>query len=122
MDATLSAAELAAMRADAETSLAGTAIIQDKSYVSDGGGGGTTTWTASGTVACRKVAASSVREAEPVTGGAITPDAQWIFTLPAATAISTESRILHSGGTFEVAQVPDRTWEITKRVTANEVL
>ena len=119
--AILSDTEIDAMRSVAEATLGGTAIIQTQTLSSDGGGGGTATWTPSGTVACRLVANTPPRDAEPMTGGRITPDADWIVTLPAETSITTERRIVTHGKTLEVAAVSDRTFEITQRVFANEV-
>jgi hypothetical protein len=110
------------MRSTAESFLAGTAVIKRKAIASDSGGGGTASWIARGTVSARLAPAPSVRNAEPVTGSRITPDANWMVTLPAETTVLREDRILIDGKTLEVAQVPDRTYEITMPVLASEVI
>lgn len=117
----LTAAELAGMRSTAQDSLAGTAVIKTQTRSSDGGGGGTLAWTASGTADARLMARTPPENAEPTVGNRENPDSDWIVTLPAQTAVETTDRIEIQGKTFEVASVPDRTWEITKRILCREV-
>lgn len=108
--------ELAAMRATAEEALPGTAVIQTSGWVSDGGGGGTTGWTNAGTIACRMAPITSAGDDEGETGERITADSRFLFTLPAGTTVTTNSRILHSGGTFNVENVRERSWNVSTRV------
>lgn len=110
------------MRATAATTFDSTAILLAEEYVSDGGGGGTTSWTASGTVPCHLSPITLRGEREPVTGDRVSPDADWILTLPAETAIEYDSRVLVGAATFEVIALrAPRTWELTRRVELNEV-
>jgi hypothetical protein len=117
---TLSAAELEQMRETASDALGGTAIIQTKSFVSDGGGGGTTTWAASGTADCR-LAPYVHGSGERVEADRLSPDSEVLFTFPAETSVALDSQIVHAGGTFTVTAIRRRTDEITRRVEAKEV-
>lgn len=109
----LTAAEIAAMRETAESALPDSAVIYSRSWASDGGGGGTTTWTAAGTVDCRL---APVRGDEAVEGERVTANADSIITVPQTTAVTTDSRIVTGGGTFNVEAIRSRSWEITKRL------
>lgn len=110
------------MRMIAETTFDGTAVIQRRVYVSDGAGGGTTTWTPAGTIGCHLSPVTTRGEREPVIGERITPDAEWILTLPAETEITTDDRMIVAANTFEVLRVGGpRTWELTRRVDLAEV-
>lgn len=118
----LTAAEIAGMRTVAETTFDGTAIIHRHGYVSDGSGGGTSTWTPSGTVACHLSPITLRGEREPVIGGRVTPDADWILTIPAETSIDRAARVEVAGVNFEVLALhAPRTWELTRRVELAEV-
>lgn len=118
----LSDAEIDQMRATAEAAMPGTAVIQSRTYQSDGGGGGTAVWTPSGTAACGIAPLAASENAEPLTGGRVTPDSDWVITLPAQASISTEHRVVAGGRTFEVTALrAPRTFELTRRVEANEV-
>lgn len=109
----LTEAELSSMRATAAEALPGTAVISSQSYVSDGGGGGSLSWTASGTVDCRL---APMRGDEREIGERISADADYIITLPASATVSTDSRIVTGGGTFNVAAIRDRSWNVSTRV------
>lgn len=111
----LTDSELEAMRATVVESLPDSAVVQTSAWVSDGGGGGTTGWTNAGTVACR-VAPLGAGEGE--TADRITATGRFVFTFPAATSVTTNSRILHSGGTFNVESVRSRSWNTATRVEA----
>ena len=114
-------AEIDQMRETAEGAMPGTAVIQSRTYQSDGGGGGTTVWTPSGTAACAIAPILSLGGDENLTGGRITPNSDWIITLPAETSISAEHRVVTGGRTFEVTALrAPRTYELTRRVEANE--
>jgi head-tail adaptor len=116
----LPTAEITAMRATAEQTMDGTAVIQTLSTVSDGGGGDTSTWTASGTVACHL---SPITGDESVHGGRISPDANWVTTLPALTSITRAARVVIAGSTYEVVGLrAPRTWELTRRAELKELL
>jgi len=106
------------MRSTAGAALPDSAVIQTQSTTSDGGGGGTTTWTASGTVDCRIVAAAM---SEDELGGRVASAADFIVTMPHDAPVSTDSRIITTGGTFNVEAVLDRSWEISTRLHVCEV-
>lgn len=114
----LTASELSRMRSTAGAALPDSAVIQTQSVVSDGGGGGTTTWTASGTVDCR-IAPASMDEDE--LGGRVASEADFIVTMPHDAAVTTDSRLIISGGTFNVEAVLERSWEISTRLHVCEV-
>lgn len=113
----LTAAELTAMRTTAGSALPDSCVIQSRSLVSDGGGGGTVTWTASGTVDCRLAPAQATEDEH---GGRISPEAEFTITLPSSAAVTTESRIVHNAGIFNVEAVRTRSWNLTQRVEANK--
>ena len=112
----LTPADLASLRAVTAEALPGTAILQTQAWTSDGGGGGTTAWTASGTVACRLAPVIGPGMREEQVGGRIQADTQFIVTLPADTSVTTNSRILTAGGTFNVEAIRERSWNVTTRV------
>lgn len=113
----LTTEELSGMQSVAADALPDTAIIQKQTWASDGGGGGTTTWTASGTVDCRLSPATDENARETADGDRISVQADYTITLPHDASITTQSRILTNGGTFNVEAIDERgTWQITKRV------
>lgn len=119
---TLTDSELAGMRSVSSEYLAGTAIIQNQSFVSDGGGGGTASWVSAGTVDCRVAPVAGSGEGESVKGGRLHPDTEYVFTFPNGTVLSDDSRILYGSQVFTVTSLRSpRTWEITRRVECKEV-
>lgn len=114
----LTDADLASMRTIAGAALPDSCVIQSQAWASDGGGGGTTTWTASGTVDCRLAPVGGMGASEDRYGDRISAEAEVIFTLPHATAVTRNSRIIHSAGTFNVEAIRDRSYEVTQRVEA----
>lgn len=110
----LTADELASMRADLNESLPGTAIVQTSTWVSDGGGGGTTGWVAAGTYDCRVTPTGGLEQDR---GDRVQPETEFIFTLPANTAIDEDAQIVYSGGTYDVIATPHpRSYEVSRRV------
>lgn len=106
----LTDAELAAIRTTAGAALPDTAVIQSKTWTSDGGGAGTSTWTASGTVDCR-IAPSGIdagREGE--SGGRISADAEYIATLPFDANVNNNSRLVIGGTTYNIEAIRVRSW------------
>lgn len=113
----LSDGEIAEMRTAAEDALPGTAVIETRTVSSDGGGGGSVAWSASGTVACRiDPASAQLGQVEQAAGSRLEPREICTVTLPADTEIDEKDRIISNGGTFTVMGVPERSWEITRRV------
>jgi head-tail adaptor len=116
----LTDSELASMRETYGDSLPGTAIIQNPARTSNGGGGFTTSWAAGGTVDCRVAPAGGQEE---VAGHRVQPDTEVIFSLPQSTVISPQSRILYESRVYSVTSVrAPRTWEVSRRVEAKEVV
>jgi head-tail adaptor len=113
----LSDPELERMRVVAEQALPGTAVIQTNSFVSDGGGGGSVTWSASGTVPCR---IAPLGGDERLVGGRLSPDADSVITLPWDATVTEGSRIVSGGGTYNVENVRDRSYELTTRLEARK--
>ena len=112
----LTAAELASMRTVAGGALPDSCVVQTSSFNSDGGGGGTTAWTTSGTVDCRVSPVGGMGASEDNYGDRISAEAEFIVTLPVDTAVTTNSRIIHTAGTFNVEAIRDRSYEVTQRV------
>jgi len=108
------------MRDTAEETFDGTAVIQAKTFVSDGGGDGTATWSPSGTVACH---ISPVSGLEREIAERITSDADWVVTVPALTTVTPRNRVVVAGTTYniEAARAP-RTWELTRRLEVTELV
>ena len=94
------------LRGLAWLSLTDTGVIQTQAGTSDAGGGITTAWTASGTVNCR---IDPLSGRERVTGGAIDERSTHLVRCPSDAAVTTDSRIAMTGGTYEVTAVRDRT-------------
>lgn len=114
----LTASELSRMRSTAGAALPDSAVIQTQTVASDGGGGGTTIWTASGTVDCR-IAPAAMDEDE--LGGRVAGEADFIVTMPHDAAVTTNSRIVTTGGTFNVEAVLERSWNVATRLHVCEV-
>ena len=119
---TLSVAQLAAMRRDANRMLPDTAVLYSNTLTSDDGGGYTEAFSAAGTVACRVAPITSRSGGEGEVGDRIEADAQYVITLPAETSIETDDRIMVGQITYNVVAVRDRSWEITRRVEAKKVV
>ena len=115
----LTADELASMRETLNDSLPGTAIVQTRSFVSDGGGGGTTSWVAAGTFDCRISPTGGV---EDDLGDKVHPETEYILTLPATASIDNDAQVVTGGGTFAVVEVAEpRSWEISTRAQLKEI-
>lgn len=114
MVSALSAAELAAIRADIATLLPDTANILSKTEVPDGSGGVTVTWgTATAAVACR---IDPARGREMDIGGQVQAFYGWVLTLPHGTTITNANRVEVNGGTFAVVSAdPEKSWKASVR-------
>lgn len=112
----LTAAEITAMRDTIDASLPGTAVISRPTFASDGQGGSTATWAAVGTVIAR-VSPSTRQGVEPISGGGLSREADWIGTVPDGTDITVRDRLVHGGVTYEVIDTDlTRTWDLCVRV------
>lgn len=112
----LTADEITAMRATLDASLPGTAVISRATYASDSQGGSTATWAAAGTVIAR-ISPSNRQGVEPISGGGLSSESDWVGTFPDGTDITTKDRVTFSGLTFEVVDTDrSRTWDLAVRV------
>jgi head-tail adaptor len=117
---TLTDAEIDRMQAVGDAHLAGTAVIQRATAVSDSGGGGSISWANVGTVSARFSPVPT--RSEDVEGGRLSPDIDLIVTVPAYTDVRTEDRLTTASRTFAVTNVHDpQTWEVNRRLEASEV-
>lgn len=119
MSLLLNSSQIAAMRATLNRSLPGTAIINSRTWVSDGGGGGTADYSASGTAPCR-VSPAGQQPLEADIAAQIQGRAVYMITLPADTPVQSQDQIVADGRTFEVLAPLSRDWEISLRVICVE--
>lgn len=117
----LSAAEIAAMRADLNRMMPDSATIQRDTIGSDGSGGQTVTGTTTtGPFACRVAVASGKEE---VIAGKLDAVGSWTITMPAGTDVLAGDRILIGSRTFEVSiPLRPRSWQLSCRVLCTETL
>ncbi|UYN89892.1 MAG: phage head closure protein [Anaerolineales bacterium] len=116
---TLTAAELADMRATIAELLPDTCVIKTLTTAPDGMGGQTETWSASGTATCRLDRRSGN---ERMAGGAIRAYGEWVLTVPYNTALTTDNRVEHNGLTYNVTEVnSDKSWKDCVRATVEMV-
>ena len=107
------------MRHTVEAYLAGTAVIQTATKTSDSQGGQVWTYAASGTVDARlsPLQGDEVQLAERIAE----VNAQ-ILTIPNATSIDADDRVVYDSLTYEVKHVATRVpWELSRRVFVVEV-
>lgn len=117
----LPAGELVRMRTELEQTLPGTAVIQTAVRASDGQGGQSWTYAASGTVSAR-LSPESLRSDEAIVGSRTAEVSPWILTVPQATTIDEDDRVVYDSVTYEVSEVLTRIpWEISRRVRCVEV-
>jgi head-tail adaptor len=113
----LSPGELASMRAEAEKTMAESCQIGRRAEVADGGGGKTVTWPTVATVKCGRAPLGQQGSGEHTQGDRVTPEAEWIMTLPHGTDVRTADRLTIGVAAYEVVAVRGaRTWELTRRV------
>lgn len=125
----MTATELTATRAQAETLMPDSCAVLRSSDVPDGQGGFTQTWATAGTYACNAAAGPYMRfGAEKVVGGQVTPVGILFFSLPFGADVQEADRIAwtKAGASppateLEVTQAGTRSWAINKRVAAKEV-
>ncbi len=118
----LTDADLDGMRSAVEDSLPDTAVIQRGTVHSNLGGGGTTAWVNASTVACRLSPISPAGfGTERVIADQLTEVSDWVLTLPQATTIDTNSRVVVGTATFEVMALHEpRSWDLCTRVELSE--
>lgn len=103
------------MRDESALALPDACVVQARALTSDGQGGRTETWATAVTTTCR--VSPSVRQTEEVTRADGTKAvAEWTVTLPYATSVSSTSRLVVNGVTYEVVGLrAPRSWELTRR-------
>lgn len=116
----LSADELASLRATLNTSLSDSGTIYRYGTANSGYGQNVGTVSPIGTAACRVAQQGSPFEQE--IAGRLGSDTLWTITFPAGTDVDRKDKVQTEGRTFEVQGVNARSNEISRRVTATEPL
>lgn len=122
---TLSAAELAGMRATVNAFLPDTAVISRPTYVPDGMGSATTTWATASTVACRvsPFAAGDSHDGEQEGVPQVSGDSTWIVVVPYGTDVRIDDRVAVGGRTYEVVHLDGtRSWGLDNHLKVRRVL
>ena len=124
----LTAADLASMRADAESFMPDEAVVLRATEVSDGQGGFTETWVEHGTYACNAAAGPYMRfGAERVVAGQTTPVGIIFLSLPHDADVLAHDLIAWTKAgaatatELEVTQAGSRSWAVNLRVACKEV-
>jgi hypothetical protein len=114
--------DLAWMRDDLEALLPDTCVILTPTTTSDGQGGYETTWgTASVNVKCR-IDPGRKEMYEQISGAKLAPFSWWQLTLPWDATVTTESRVVVNGNTYNVVNHDDnKSWMGTLRVAVMKV-
>ena len=117
---TLSATELANMRAVVEQLLPDTCNILTVTRTADGAGGWTDSWgTVTASVDCRL---DPISGKEQLAGGAIEPFHRFVLTVPYDTTILPAYRIEHSTFIYNIISVDyDKSWPVSKRAIVERV-
>ena len=116
MTSTLTAAEIASMRASLEDiGLPDTCTILSGTSVSDGQGGMTITWGTTNTgIACR-LDAVQMRGREMIAGAAVQFFHGYVLTVPFSATITAANRVEHGGYTYEIKSVDyGKSWALGK--------
>ena len=103
----LSTAELAQLRADAEDHLPDTCTIQSRSSGRTTDGGVTFAYTNRGAAIECRLAGLTTQQGEALEGGKLTSLTRWVLTLHHDQTIVETDRVIHDGGTFEVTHLED---------------
>lgn len=103
---------------------AGSAVVYAKTDTNDGAGGVTTTWAATGTVAAWLMP-MNVRSQIEVAGGATGEKQMYSLACGTATALALGNRVVYSGSTYEVLDMPHTTsieWSAFQKATVAVVV
>jgi len=112
----LGSADLSWMRDTLEQLMPDTCVILTATNASDGQGGWTTTWGTVSSVRCR-IDPGRKEMYERVTGAKLAPYSWWQLTLPWDATVTTESRVVVNGDTYNVVNHDDnKSWQATVRV------
>ncbi len=97
-------------------------VIQSPAITSDGGGGGTAAWNAVGTTVCR-IYPVTIRGKGAVVGGQVNERSTHFCSLPPATVVNTNDRVVIAGrGTFEVTIALETTDALTTRIEVIQII
>lgn len=103
----LSTAELAQLRADAEAYLPDTCTIQQKVTARTTDGGFTFAYTTRTANAECRLAGLTSSQGEMLEGDKATALTRWVLTLHYDQAVIETDRIVHDGATFEISHLED---------------
>lgn len=119
----LSNAELTAMREAIEDLFPDTCNILTATETADGYGGVSRVWgTASANVACRLDVVNRSGSDEQVGAASLRSFQETILSVPYNTTITTDSKVEHSGTTYNVTAINSgQSWIAVKRVTLEKV-
>lgn len=115
---TLTAADLARMRAAAGLFLPETATVLTHGQASDGGGGRSSTYTPSVTVPARLAHAGGGETGTQ--GDRISDETTHIITLPAGTQVTESDRIRIGTTDYDITAIRQASYEVTRRVEVKE--
>lgn len=119
----ISAGELAEMRTELDASLPDSCAIQRPTDASDGALGQTRTYGTVATLACRLAPRNFDRQDEQAIADRETAIRAQLITFSAGADVRERDRIVAGGRTFEVQSIDGpRSWELSRRVQALEVL
>jgi len=111
------------MRDVQEDAMPDTAYVRSRTQAADGIGGYTDSWANGSAIACRVAPYSSRQGTDEVMAERIGARTAWTVTLPAATVVTTDNRLVVGSRTFEVVGVlAAHSWETARRVVCVEVV
>ena len=104
---TLSALEIAQMRADQDDYFPDTCTLQTVTRTADGVGGWSESWANTYTgVACR-VSQELSGQREGISGAQMASQTDWMLSVTHDQTLTAEMRVVHGGHTYEVVSVAD---------------
>jgi head-tail adaptor len=112
--------DLKKMRADQEKMMVETVYVQSRTRTSDNAGGYTEVFNTVATVKGR-IASASQTGNEGIIGGKVTPQAEYIVTLPWNTVVNESNRLQISGTQYEVVEVKECSEKTALRVLCNKI-
>lgn len=111
--------QLSKMRAQAESLMPDTAVIQDVSFVSDGAGGQEETWSAvtGGTVSCRLDPLSERSQMNQIVASQERLKVYRRATVPYDAPAAANRRLVVNNETYEIVALDDdHSWRVSRRL------